>query len=82
MIVNVNWSSFKSVKDQSGGFIFYSVENKYASNDPSIPNVDRYFLEMSNNSDTLECCITISNPRNADQIDFEDNYKSGAIEKV
>ena len=43
MIVNVGWNSFKSIKDQSGNTIFYSVENEYYSNDPNVNNIQRYF---------------------------------------
>ena len=80
MIVNVGWNSFKSIKDQSGNTIFYSVENEYYSNDPNVNNIQRYFnykTSKKNNGDF----ISIETPRNSDQADYEDNYKSNAIEK-
>jgi len=79
MIIKVEWEQFKTCKDSTGNLIFYHVENEYSSNDPNIDDIQRYFLEMTINSDTLNCFLTMTTPKNADQIDFENNYKDQAI---
>lgn len=81
MIIQLSWDNFKKCKNGQGQ-IFYRIENEYSSNDPEVKDISRYFLEMTKNSDQLQCFVLITDPKNEDQIEFEDSYKSSAIEII
>lgn len=79
-MIKTTWSSIKTVKNTTGNTILYSIEKEYVSNDPNIADIDRYYIRIQDGIEDFFCFITIENPANADQQDFEANYKSNAIE--
>jgi hypothetical protein len=80
MEYKTTWSSVKNIKDTTSNNLFYSVENQYCSDDPNLPDKNRYYIRIQNGIDEFYCFITIDSPANTDQQDFEDNYKANAIQ--
>ncbi len=78
-----NWSAIKQIKnDNPGETITYSVEYEYISNDPNVDDKKRYFVRIILNTIEYTCLIAKEDtaPVGSDQEDFENNYKSNAIE--
>ena len=75
----IPWTAFKQTVDNNQSIIYYKIEDSYKSNDINIDNVARYFLTTSISPTTYECFICIEDPKNLDQTDFDDNYKTSAI---
>ena len=65
-MIKVEWAEFKQYKDATGVSLHYMETN----------GVYSIFLENGNIS--VACYINIDYPANADQLDFENNYKSNA----
>ncbi|RLI54445.1 MAG: hypothetical protein DRP09_13050 [Candidatus Thorarchaeota archaeon] len=70
MIIPLNWDLFKAKVVQAGLPFKYIEYTQY--------NASYYRLLASEGTLTYECTIQKETPRNADQTDFEDNYKSSA----
>lgn len=82
MINQVPWATMKSGIDANPSIpYFYSTENAYASNDPNVPDVDRYYIRQEIQAGVNIFCF-IDKDGSVDQIDWEDKYKSGGIETV
>lgn len=63
-MISLDWSAFKSIKDTKELRIqFIELE-------------ERYILTSSDSSFIIDTVIKKTEPRNTDQIDFEDNYKA------
>lgn len=80
MEYKTTWDSIKNIKNNTSNNLFFSVEKEYYSNDSEVPDVDRYYIRIQDGIDEFYTFIIIETPPNADQLDFEDNYKSNAIE--
>ena len=78
-MIKTNWNSIKAIKESNSNVIFYAQEAEYRSNSTSIEDRDRYRIMIQDGIMEYEACITIENPGNSEQIDFEDNYKALAI---
>jgi hypothetical protein len=79
-MIKTTWNSIKNIKSATNNNIYYSIENEYYSNDPNIPDKNRYYIIIQDVVDRFYCFITIENPVNTNQEDFENNYKPNAIE--
>ena len=82
-ILHVKWSALKQTKDNNPSEdIYYSVEDERVSNDPNIPDTERYFLEITVQGSVYQCFVAkVTNPApGSDPQVFEDNYKPNAIE--
>ncbi len=79
-MIETTWANIKAIKASNNNLLFYSEENMYSSNDPNITDINRYYIRMQDGIEEYYTFICIEDPRCGDQIDFEDNYKSSAIE--
>lgn len=67
-----SWSGFKTITASKGMSIQYD-EDVWA---------DSYYLFAEDDNITYDARVMKTDPRNADQIDFEDNYKASANARI
>jgi hypothetical protein len=65
--IKLSWTDLKALK------ISKNLPLQYALNEQNV-----YAIYLVDNSFIVYCLIQTSTPRNSDQVDFEDNYKSAA----
>jgi hypothetical protein len=80
MEYKTTWNSIKNINTETNNKLFYSVENKHCSNDLTMLDIERYYIRIQDGINEFYCFVTIESPASTDQADFEDNYKSTAIE--
>jgi hypothetical protein len=74
------WSAFKQVVDSNPSeLVFYTTEAHLRSVAHPSLDVDRYFIYLELNGKQIETAIILEDPVNADQTDFDNNYKDGCI---
>ena len=80
MSLETTWGSLKGIKIDTGSSLYWTSEDKYTSNDGGGSDSIRYYIRINSGVENYYSFIDITDPKNSDQIDFEDNYKSSAIE--
>lgn len=79
-MIKTSWDGIKNIKIENNKSIFYSIAAYYRSNNPSIADVDKYYITIQDGMQIYYTDIIINAPANDDQLDFETNYKSTSIE--
>jgi hypothetical protein len=76
----IPWSGFKALIDNDPNLVFfYTTEALFRSAMHPEHNQDRYYIYTENNGQRTETSITLETPSNADQQDFDNNYKASGI---